>query len=611
MDRQTKSVIRFLTDGVLLIPLLLVLATVFIINRELANGIVSGKYFWFYAGMGLVAISTFLSAIISKKRFRFSISDSCILFFAGSIFFSTFILNDAPLNTTRLTLAFSLLILYFSIRIIIYSYAKKTFNQTLLCFFILVTAFVEAVWGLRQLYGFETSQHSLFKVTGSFFNPGPYSGYLAMVFPLALYYFLNPILFPGNRFENYLSLFVKWFSGLTCVAIFLVLPAAMSRASWLGVIGGSFIVLLAYGVKHYPVKAYYLRHKKRIHLLVFILSVLSFAALSGMYLMKKDSADGRTLMWKVSWQAIQKHPFGVGLGNFSGVYGDAQAEYMLSGKASETEEYVAGNPEYAFNEYFQIGVESGITGLFLFIGILVFSFRSLFRSKQWGIMGALTALLIFACFSYPFSVLPYLIVFVVFLAMDNEPTTTKRNRWISPAIAFLCLLLTSFVLYKQYPVYKAYKKWKQEQLYYSVGLYKDVSKSYSALYPYLNDQIKFLFEYAQSLSKSEQYAESNRILARAMQISCDPVLYNIAGKNYQALKEYEQAEYYLIRSTQIVPNRLYPYYLLTKLYDEMGEKEKALKTAQIVLTKEPKVDSMAVKEMREEIVQIMNKINEI
>lgn len=30
------------------------------------------------------------------------------------------------------------------------------------------------------------SNHSLFAVTGSFFNPGPYSGYLAMVFPICL-----------------------------------------------------------------------------------------------------------------------------------------------------------------------------------------------------------------------------------------------------------------------------------------------------------------------------------------------------------------------------------------------------------------------------------------
>ena len=40
---------------------------------------------------------------------------------------------------------------------------------------------VEAVWGLRQIYGLAVSNHSLYALTGSFYNPGPYSGYLAMV----------------------------------------------------------------------------------------------------------------------------------------------------------------------------------------------------------------------------------------------------------------------------------------------------------------------------------------------------------------------------------------------------------------------------------------------
>jgi hypothetical protein len=53
-----------------------------------------------------------------------------------------------------------------------------------------------------------------------------------------------------------------------------------------------------------------------------------------------------------------------------------------------------------------------------------------------------------------------------------------------------------------------------------------------------------------------------------MQISCDPMLYNIIGKNYQAMKQYEKAETVLIKATQLVPSRLYPWYLLTKLYAE-------------------------------------------
>ena len=35
---------------------------------------------------------------------------------------------------------------------------------------------VEAVWGMQQLHGHVYSHHSLFRLTGSFFNPGPIPG---------------------------------------------------------------------------------------------------------------------------------------------------------------------------------------------------------------------------------------------------------------------------------------------------------------------------------------------------------------------------------------------------------------------------------------------------
>ena len=52
----------------------------------------------------------------------------------------------------------------------------------------------------------------------------------------------------------------------------------------------------------------------------------------------------------------------------------------------------------------------------------------------------------------------------------------------------------------------------------------------------------------------------------AMAHSNDPMILNIIGKNYQALGAYEKAEEYLIRSTHRLPGRIYPYYLLVKLY---------------------------------------------
>ena len=48
---------------------------------------------------------------------------------------------------------------------------------------------VEAIGGLGQLYGVVLSHHSQYLLTGSFYNPGPYSGFLAMIFPIAFVLF--------------------------------------------------------------------------------------------------------------------------------------------------------------------------------------------------------------------------------------------------------------------------------------------------------------------------------------------------------------------------------------------------------------------------------------
>jgi hypothetical protein len=81
-----------------------------------------------------------------------------------------------------------LTVLYLCVRVVIDG-NRQMFS--FFCFFIILTGLGEAVWGLLQLYGFRPSQHGLFRLTGSFFNPGPYSGYLAVVFPMALYYWVR------------------------------------------------------------------------------------------------------------------------------------------------------------------------------------------------------------------------------------------------------------------------------------------------------------------------------------------------------------------------------------------------------------------------------------
>ena len=603
----------------LLIPLLCILATVFAIGKGLADGVVSGKHFWFYGCMVPVGMAAVIAAFLSRRTFRFSAVDLFVGLFAGSVYVSALAINDASGNTTRLTILTLLVVLYFCFRLLFHTFERREVVRNVFCFFLALTGLAEAAWGLLQLYGYEHSQHYLFRLTGSFFNPGPYAGYLAVVFPLALAFACNRNATPKMRDRNRWPLTfgfppvvisrvaVKWISALACITILSVLPAAMSRASWLAVVSGSVVVwLLRAKAKNTCLRAWLIHPKGPV--IACAIVTLAVATLVGMYFLKKNSADGRVLIWKVSLQIAVEHPFGVGLGNFPGAYADAQADRIAGGKAGEAEKYVAGNPEYGFNEYLQIAAESGWLSFLLFLGILLCAFRSMWKAGEGGQAGSLVALSLFAFFSYPFSVLPYLIVFTFLIAAtaggaDIRPC--RRQPVVPCVIALLCFALACGCLYRQYPVYLSCRQWTQSRIYYHSGEYGEAVRNYETLYPYLNDRIQYLFEYAQSLSKSGNPSRSNEVLRRARQISCDPMLYNVAGKNSQSMKRYADAERQFLKAANIVPSRIYPWYLLALLYQETGETAKARETAKIVLTKEPKVQSEAVREMREKMKNII------
>ena len=55
------------------------------------------------------------------------------------------------------------------------SYKSSEFS-TLAIWILICLGGIQSIWGLRQIYGYAHSNHSLYSLTGSFFIPGPYSG---------------------------------------------------------------------------------------------------------------------------------------------------------------------------------------------------------------------------------------------------------------------------------------------------------------------------------------------------------------------------------------------------------------------------------------------------
>lgn len=605
---------RFIIRLVHLLPFLAVLFTVFVVRHDMSNGVVSGKYCWFYCAMAAAAAVGTVCGFLSRKSLRLRRVDFFVLLFCLWSLATTWVNGGA--GSTKFILLALLLLLYFYLRCYLSSGYGRGGGSYLLLFF-LFTGLVEAVWGLEQLYGFQASQHGRFKLTGSFFNPGPYAGYLAIVAPVAFCYLLSDYRALQRKFcRRYFPFYLRWaLSALTALGILLALPAAMSRAAWIAALGGCGLVL---GVRNYELGiknrkgackkrcvALGARVKVRRAALAFVAVVALAACTVGAYFLKKDSADGRLLIWKISAQTAAKHPLGVGLGHFAGAYGEKQAAYFASGKGSAQEQLVAGSPEYGFNEYLQMCVELGVAPLLIFTVIVILAFRSGIRKRRYAPLGALCSLLLFAGMSYPFSVLPFAVSAVLLIALcaseERARRQVLRQKILHQCLLTLLLAATLVCLSGRRSSCEAYCSWQEAQLLHNAGLHQAAAEEYAKQYAELCYEVRFLFEYAQSLSKNGAYAASNRVLHQAMKISCDPMLYNVAGRNCQALEEYAAAERYFWQAAHIAPSRLYPYYLLAKLYAQMGLQSSAREMAMIVLTKEPKVDSQAVREMREEL----------
>ncbi|MFR0677016.1 MAG: O-antigen ligase family protein [Dysgonomonas mossii] len=580
--------------------------------------------------IALASLAIIISYLINKISLKYSITDLLIFSFCIIGVAVTYLNNQAI--TTLLILFVLLFVLYFYFRIFLFQYKS---NLYILSVFLILTGGIEAIWGLRQLYGFIPSLHGLFNVTGSFFNPGPYAGYLSMILPMTLYYILRDWSVVYRKFRR---LFIPFYircsiSIFSFVCIILILPATMSRASWLAAIGGCLLVLGLFArQKRQGLNEItkFIRGNKIKTVSISLGSTLFIIlCLWGVYYLKKDSADGRALIWKISVETIYKYPIGVGLGNFSGSYGEQQATYFRSGKATEQEILVAGNPEYAFNEFIQILVELGVIPFILMIFLFLSVIVSGIQMRRIGAVGSIIALLIFASMSYPFNVLPFLIVLVLLISIcvskryvisyyqdlhnfyiHDFQIRYRRNQGSILCILLVSCIITAFYLNNRYPTYRAYQDWTKAQMFYNIKSYENALRVYEKLYPYLNDQTHFLFEYGQCLSKTSHFEESNNVLHKSALISCDPIIYIVIGKNYQALKQYKEAEKYFRKSSYIIPHRMYPHYLLFKLYYETDNMDKAEQTAEQVLNKRIKIDSPAVQDMRKEIKELLATIKE-
>ena len=159
--------------------------------------------------------------------------------------------------------------------------------------------------------------------------------------------------------------------------------------------------------------------------------------------MKRDSADGRLLIWKITMRAIADNLLGEERGRtFSALYGDAQEEYFMEGKFSDAEAWVAGSPDFAFNEFLQIAAERGIwVAVAVVVWLLVLLGFAGKRKRLTGMGGCLVSLMLIASFSYPLHIPAIVSVWVLtVMVLMGEWLVAIRPEKLAKVVLLLAAL---------------------------------------------------------------------------------------------------------------------------------------------------------------------------
>ncbi|HTO15608.1 MAG TPA: O-antigen ligase [Edaphocola sp.] len=452
-----------------------------------------------------------------------------------------------------------------------------------------IICFLQAGYGLLQFVDWFPSNHYKFSITGSFDNPAGFAAVLSLFFPISLF-----LVVKSKKTK-------KWFAIIILIIITSAVCFSLSRTGILSIVI-SMILFLMFDNKLIN-KIRQLKYCKLLSILTLICLVFGISIL---YYMKKDSANGRILIWKVSSIMIKDKPvFGHGYGAFKAKYMDYQAKYFKENTESKFA-LLADNVKHPFNEFLKVAVEFGIIGLMVILIFLLFIFKKITKSKNENkniVLNGLASFLIFACFSYPLQYIAVwlFISFYCFLLLPSNKIKILNNP-ISIitriTIAFVCV----FSLLHIYQHICSEIKWKEIATNSLHGKTNEMLSEYKKLY---STSLKwnpfFLYNYGAELNIVEEYTKSINILTECKKHFNDYDLQMIMADNYNKNNESEKAIQIYQHASNMIPCRFIPLYQIFKIHKKNSQTEKALQYAWKIKNKKVKIPSSTVSSIKAEI----------
>ena len=536
-------------------------------------------------------IGSIVILYLSTSRIKLKAIDIlCLVYFIYNLLW--LLVTSKTKNIETIYLFFFLAMLYINIRnisSIYYKYILYSFP------FIVISHFIYYIcW--ENPYYFLYEHKGVF--TGFLHNSGLWGEFVAMTL------ICNIGLIHLNKKSKKTSTLLIFVSFIVSFMLY----ESDSRASWLSFAIGILTFFSPLIIKHLP-KSIIIRTGS-----LLILICLCTYLISGLYSYKKDSADGRILIWKISLEMVKDKPIlGYGFDGFRKNYMNYQAAYLQEKQLPETINNLADDNHHAFNEFLRIIIEQGIIGviiLFIFlttIGYTIYKYKLYIDTVSRTIISCLTALLFFSFFSYPISTFNINALIVILLAglacsSQDTPIWKLQIRSISLIIPYSIIFFISSVYLFSYS--KANSDWLNtlKGVYTNDNILEEARKKLSGN-PY------FLSTYGKYLNKKKRYSKAVSILSQS--IKEYPSYYTVMelGISYKAQKKYTEAMHCFYKAMHMIPHKIKPLYFMMELYYDQKDYKSAIQLSNRILCKQPKIRSSELNIILKRTILLQEKMN--
>lgn len=514
-------------------------------------------------------------AAVASAPMRLTAADAAMAAWWLYAFVRTYACGGDVPACRQLTAYTTLSLTYAAIRLIPKPCSRRLSAIRTTTLLLLAATAYELLLGVWQICS-GTSHHRLFPATGSMFNPGPYSAYIAIGMTLAIGILHDAHDADWHRPARATLLWLC--GGIATVGCF-VIAAVQSRSAMIAVAAATAWT-----------------YRRAIKPKYAICGIAAAAAAgAGLFALKAGSAMGRIVIWRQALAMVADAPLaGSGIGSFAGEYGRQLARFFAGGGNAMALSQYADVADYAFCDILQIAAEQGITGCLLCLTFVALSLRSLNRHSP-RLATALATLLLFSLFSYPMQLLPLQTVAVCLAAIGQTyEQGFAAGRRSTVAAAALCATAAVCCRAITLPRIKAQAEYASIK---GMTHYTFVADYYRLL-PLCSDDKRFLFDFAHLLQANGRHLDACAILRRGIRISGDPMFWVLMGNSQREMRQYTQAAACYDRAFAILPNRLYPLYQKMMMYSGTGNDAQARRTARLLLGVKPKIESGATREMK-------------